>query len=217
MICISSICRFHHFFIGSIQSAVADVLHDAALKQPGILQYHAKIIPQLLPVEISYIVAVKRNAAALYVIKTHQQFYNGGFARASRPYNSDFLSRLYISAEIFDDDLFRIIAEPNVIEFDSALWIFQLHRIGYGLILLLFVEELEHTLRGRSHRLHLIDDLCNLLNRLCKVLYILDERLDISDTDGSLDGEDSAGDCNSCISQIADKHHNRLHHAGQEL
>ena len=46
------------FLIGGIQAAVADVLHNSALEQPGILQYHAEAFPQGTAVKVPHIAAV---------------------------------------------------------------------------------------------------------------------------------------------------------------
>ena len=42
MIDIGSICRSHDFLIGSIQAAIAQILHDSSVEQPRILQHHTE-------------------------------------------------------------------------------------------------------------------------------------------------------------------------------
>ena len=46
------------FLIGGIQAAVADVLHNSALEQPGILQYHTEAFPHGAAVKVPHIAAV---------------------------------------------------------------------------------------------------------------------------------------------------------------
>ena len=85
------------------------------------------------------------------------------------------------------------------------------------LILFLFAEELKYTFRSSCHGLYLIDHLRDLLNRLCKILDILDKCLNITDTDSSFNGKEPAGNSHTCVSHIADKHHERMHESRQEL
>ena len=109
---------------------------------------------------------------------------------------------MHLGAEIVDDALFRLIAEGNVFEIHAAPDICQLYRMLCGLDFFVLFQEFKHTLRGCRHRLHLVQHLCDLLHGLGEVLHVLDECLDITDGDGTTNGEQSAGQCHSGIAQV---------------
>ena len=170
-----------------------------------------------MPVKLSDIVSVQRNRARLYIIKPHEQLYDGGLSCTGRSHNGNFLSRFYVGAEILDNHLLRVIAETHMIKTHRALRIRQLHWIWNGLLFLFFCKKFKDTLGSCRHGLDLIDNLSNLLNRLGKILYILDERLNIADSDGSLNSKKSSGNGNAGITHIAYKHHQRMHKSGKKL
>ena len=131
--------------------------------------------------------------------------------------DGDLLSRLDFCAEIMDHDVIRIISECDVLELNGT---FYLAGIIYGIrpVSLLFLfKELEHSLSSRSHGLHLVHNLSDLLDRLSYILDILDERLDIPDTNRTPYAQDASGDGNAGISEVAHYPHERTHHARQEL
>ena len=53
MVGVGSLGGGNHFFVGSIQTAIADVLHDGALEQPGVLQHHAEALAQSAAVKVA--------------------------------------------------------------------------------------------------------------------------------------------------------------------
>ena len=48
MVDMGGLGSFDDFFIGGTRATVADILHDGAVKQPGILQNHAEHAAQLV-------------------------------------------------------------------------------------------------------------------------------------------------------------------------
>ena len=209
-----SFCRCNHFLIGCIESSVANILHDGSFKQPGILQYHTKCIAQFSSVEVFDIVIIQQNRTTVYIIETHEQFYHCCLSGSGRSYDCDLLTRLYLSTEIIDNDLLRIITKMHMIKGNFACDGCNICRIFYNLYFLFFIQKFKYTLRCSRHRLYHIDDLCNLLNWLGKVLYILNERLNITDRNYIFNCEQTTGQCHTCISKVSDKHHDWLHHAG---
>ena len=65
--------------------------------------------------------AIHQNRAGVYIVETHEQLDNRGFARAGRPYNGDLLAFLYLCGEIIDNDFVRVVAKMNVIKGDIPL------------------------------------------------------------------------------------------------
>lgn len=79
---IGTLCRLDAFFIGGIQSAIANVLHNGAGEQMGILEDHHQAPPQIVLLDVLYVDAVIENAALLHIIEPVDQVGNGGFACA---------------------------------------------------------------------------------------------------------------------------------------
>lgn len=65
--------------------AVAEVVADAALEEPSVLQDHAEEVVHMLARHLRQRHAVNANFAAVQRIELHQQIDHRGFARASRP------------------------------------------------------------------------------------------------------------------------------------
>ena len=214
MVCPRSLRRCNNLLIRGIEPAVADIFHDTALEQPRILQHHTKGIAKLSAVEIPDIVVIQKNGSAVYIIITHQQLNHRRFSCSGRADNGNFLTRFYLRAEIMNDDLVRIVSELYMIKGYCSCYCLNVSRIFRGLILFLFVQEFKDTLGCRRHRLYHVDHLRNLLDWLGKVFYILDECLDITDCNHVSDCQQTSGQCHTGVTQIPDKHHNRLHHAG---
>ena len=113
---VGSLCSRFDLLVGRIQSAIADVLPNCSGEQPCILQYHGKMLPQLMPVKAPDIPAVQADGTAVDIVETHQELDNGRLAGARRPDNGDLLPWLYMGCEIMDDDLIRIVPEPDMVE-----------------------------------------------------------------------------------------------------
>ena len=69
-------------FVGGIQTAIADILHDGALEQPGVLQHHAEALAQGTAVKVADIVAVQGDGAGIHIVEPHEQVDEGGLAAA---------------------------------------------------------------------------------------------------------------------------------------
>src|SRR5574344_144074 len=209
--------RSDDLFICCIQPSVSDILHYGSLEKPGILQNHTEGIPQPVSVEFSDISSVQPDAAALHIIETHQKLHHCRLACASRPDDRNLLSRLYLCAEIMNDNLIRLIAKAYMLKADCSIKLPDLCRMLRCLLLLRLLQKGKNTFCSCCHGLYLIDNLRDLLNRLREIPHILDESLNISYRDHTADRQHAAGKRNACISKIAYKGHHRLHHARQEL
>ncbi len=64
--------RSNHLFVGRAGAAVADVLHDGAIEQPCILQYHAKEPAQITAGEFSDVVPVDKDLTLIHIVEAHQ-------------------------------------------------------------------------------------------------------------------------------------------------
>ena len=205
--------------VGGIQAAIADVLHDRALEQPGILQYHAEAFSRGAAVKIAHIAAIQRNGTGVHIVKAHQQLDHRGFACAGGADDGHFLAGLDLAAEIVDNGLFRCVAKSHVVERDLAVDGGGVGTAG-GVGLLVFlrlVQKFKHALRRSGHALQHIGHLRQLLDGLCEVFDVLNKRLDIADGDGPGCGKNAACDGHRHIAQIAHKVHDGLHQAGKKL
>ncbi len=134
-----SFCSRNHFFIGSIQPSVTDILHNRSLKQPCVLKHHTKAFSKLASVKFPDIVPIHFDAPAVHIIKAHQKLYHRRFPCTGRPYNSYCLPGFYLAAEILDNDFLRLVTESYMVEMDSALYFIQVDRILGTDVFFLFI------------------------------------------------------------------------------
>ena len=119
--------------------------------------------------------------------------------------------------KILDDDLFRIIPEVYIAEFDFAFHLSKLHRVGDLRHFFCLVQELKHPFGCSSGLLQQVGDVCQLADRLVEGTHILDEGLDVAYCDGAPDGKPAPQDGNNNITDIAKEVHYRHHDARKEL
>ena len=177
-----------HFFVGSIQTAIADVLHDGALEQPCVLQHHAEALAQSAAVKVTHIVAIQGDGTGIHIIEAHEQLDHGSFARAGRADDSHLLAGLDLTAEIADDGLVRGVAEADMAECHLTVDAAGVGPAGRVCLLILFrlVQKLEHPLSGSGHALQHVGHLRKLLDGLGEVLDVLDEGLNVTDGNGAV-------------------------------
>ena len=213
----SRLRRRNDFLIRGVQPAVADVFHNGALKQPGILKHHTEHLPQLASVDPADIRPVHQNLAAVHIVETHEQLHHGGFARSGGADDCHRLAGFYGAVEIMDDDLIRVVPEGHVGKFHRALRIGKMRRILHRLFLLFLLQEFKHSLRCCRCGLKHVGNLSQLSNGLGKVSHVLDKGLDISHIDGPAHRQHAAQNGDRHIAQISHKGHDGLHQPGQKL
>ena len=105
----------------------------------------------------------------------------------------------------------------DVCKVDRAVDIFcRKRRLRVGSFLFFLQKGKDPLCRCRCH-LQNVGNVGNLVDWLGKLANILGERLNITDGDGAVEGQKSAQHADAHIAQIADKVHQRLHGAGDEL
>ena len=115
------------------------------------------------------------------------------------------------------NDLFRIIAKPDVLKFHIAAKIGDIHRMLSCLIFFSLLQKLEDTFTSRRCRLKHVGHLSNLLDRLCKIADILEKGLNIAHFNGFFDHHKTTQNGHHHITQITDKLHHRHHGTRQKL
>ena len=146
----------HDLVARRLGTAVGDVFGNRAVKQPGVLQHHAKLLAQLAAVHTARVHAVERNAAAIDLIEAHEQVDERGLARARGSHHGDLLARLGGKRHVTHKRLVGRITKTHVLKGDTALNATRQlgglarQRIGFHLGL---IEQVEHALRTRQRAL----------------------------------------------------------------
>ena len=107
--------------VRGVQAAVADVLHDRAGKQVGVLQHHAQGAPEVVLPYILYVDAVVGDGAGLHVVEPVDQVGDGGLARAGGAHECDLLAGLGVEAQILQHVHLPVVGEGHVVEAHVAL------------------------------------------------------------------------------------------------
>ena len=207
------LCRRLYLFIGGIELAVADVLADGALEQPGVLQHHAHHGAKVVAFELAHVVPADADGAGINVVEAHEQLHHGGLAGTGGAHDGHRLPRAHLRREIGDHRLARLVAEAHLVELDAAI------NLGCGdarRLVFLFggVQELEHALGRGGHLLQNVGNLSKLRQRLGEVLHVLDERLNVAHRDAPLDGEQRTEHANNHVAQVAHERHDGHEQAG---
>ena len=130
---IGKFCRGDAFLIRSIRFAVADIIHNRAGKQVGILQNNAKGAAEIRLFNLGDIDAVIADLTILNIIKAVDQIGDCGFARAGGADKRDLLTRLSIQLDIVQHHFIVRIAEIHTVQHDGALQFL----VGYGAVRLM--------------------------------------------------------------------------------
>ena len=93
--------------VGGIQPAVADVVHDGAGEQVGVLEHRTQGAAQVVLADGPHVDAVVGDQAALDLVKAVDEVGDGGLARAGGAYEGDLLARVGVDGHIFQDALCR--------------------------------------------------------------------------------------------------------------
>ena len=106
--------RLDALLVRRVQLAVADVLHDGARKQVGILQHDAQRAAQIGLLDLVDVDAVVADLAVGDVVEAVDEVCDRRLARARSSHEGDLLPRLRVQADIVQDDLFGNVAEVDV-------------------------------------------------------------------------------------------------------
>ena len=89
-------------FVGRIQPAVADVVHDRAGENEAVLQHDAHLGAQGVQRHLGDVVAVNQHAAGIDVVEARDQVHDRRLARAGRADKRDRLARLDVEVEVLE-------------------------------------------------------------------------------------------------------------------
>ncbi|MNM97300.1 hypothetical protein D3C81_1098010 [compost metagenome] len=207
----------HDFLLHCTFAAVGDVIADRTVKQPRILQDHPEQVAQVAAFHLGNVDPIHRDRSAVHLIEAHQQVDQRRFAGAGWPDDGDRLALFHVDVHIFDQQMFRIVTELDMIERHIAARLFQYSGIRCFRYLFFLIQDFKHPLRRSYGRLDDVGDVRRLRDRHRKLAGVLDKRLYITDFDRSLGHENPADHRNEYISDVPDKTHNRHDDAGDEL
>ena len=106
----------HTFLIRGIQPAVADIVHDRAGEQIGVLQHDAHAAAQICFLDFVDIDPIIPDLAVGDIVKPVDEVGDGGFTRPGGADKRDLLARLGIERDAMQDGFLRCIAEIHVIQ-----------------------------------------------------------------------------------------------------
>ena len=200
----------HDLVARCLGAAVGDILGNRSVEQPGVLQHHAKLLAQLATIHAARIYAVERNAAAVDLVKAHEQVDERGLARTRGSHHGDLLARLGGKRHVAHERLFGCVAKAHMLKGDAALHATRQPgglarlRIGFHLGL---IKQVEHALRTRQRALQRVEGKRQLRHGLRCLVDKLEERLE--HTDGHVAGNQHAAahNRNHDLCQAADKAH----------
>ena len=157
--------------------AVGDVVRDAAAEQPGVLQHHPGLRPQLVAGHVARYRPVERDAPAVDLVEAHQEVDQGRLSGARRADDRHGLARLDGQRQVLDQRHIRRVPEADIVELHPAANLRGHRRLGRVGILLVGVEQREDALRGGDAGLQQVGHAGYLGQRLAELPRVLDERL----------------------------------------
>ena len=190
---------------------------NRAVKQPGVLQHHAKHLPHVAALHVRDIDAVNFDRAAVNFIKSHQQINQRRFTRARRTDDRHALAWLDVRRQAFDDGLVRLIAKDHIIKFDFALDVRQFYQILTFRLFFWLVQKFKHALGGSGGRLQHIGNVSNLHQRLVELVDVLDERLNITDFQPAVNRQPTAQNRHHDVTDVADEVHDWINQPRQKM
>ena len=98
-----SLCRRNHLFHGGPRLSVGDVVKDAALEQPGVLQDHGVSPEQGASCETANILPVYQHLAAVHIVKAHEKIDDGSFTSPGGADDGGKAARLCVEAQTCDN------------------------------------------------------------------------------------------------------------------
>ena len=151
------LCGPNHRLIRRVRRAVADIIHDGAVKEEHILQHDGVIAAQAADFQIANIRAVHEDAAAVHVVEALQQRNDGRLARARRADNRRHRPRFRGEGNVAQHALFVVrVAEGHVFKLDFTLAAPEINRVRLFLHVRLRVEHLQHALTRSDGALHIL-------------------------------------------------------------
>ena len=206
---------FDDLFVGGVEAAVADVLHDGAAEQVGILQDHGDVLSQHVALDVLDVDAVDGDRAGINVIEAVEQVGNGGLACAGGADEGDLLAGLCVQGDVLQHGLLGHIAEGDVVEDDVALDFGGEGVRGVGL-LGVDVHDAEHALCAGEGGEDGVGLLGKLVDGAGELAGVVDEHGEAADVKASQRAQHAADAGGQRVADLAGVAHDGAHQAAEE-
>ena len=82
---------------------------------------------------------IQLNFPAVHIVETHQKLHHRCLARACRTYDRNLLSRIHMCAEIFNNNLLRVVSKVYMFKGHFACHLRDISRMCHKLLFFLFL------------------------------------------------------------------------------
>ena len=106
--------------IGGVQLSVADIVHNRACEQVGVLQNYGLRAAQVALLDLVDVDAVVADLSVRHIVEAVDQVGDSGLSGAGRANEGDLLAGLCVEADAVEDGLVGLIAEINVVQLDIS-------------------------------------------------------------------------------------------------
>ena len=104
------------FLIGGIRPSVADIFHDRALEDEGLLHQYADFLSQGLQRHFPDIMPVDAHTSLLHIIEPGQHVDDRGLARAGGAHEGDRLAGLHMQVKMLEHVGVLLVGEGDIVE-----------------------------------------------------------------------------------------------------
>ena len=111
-----------YFFSSCIGLSVRDILGNGTVKEPRILQDHAKLTPKIGTSQIARVYSVKCDASAVDLIEAHQQVDEGGLAGTRCANDGYLLPRMSYEIHIMHQGIVLVVSKTDVFKGNAAAY-----------------------------------------------------------------------------------------------
>ena len=164
-------------------AAIGDVVINAAVKQPGILQHHGIGQPQAAPGDAGAVSSVHAHFSAVHIIKAHEQIDQRGLSRARGADDGDELPRPDLQAQVVEHRPPRRIAKEDMLQLHRPLHRAQRPGVCRIRRLRLLVHDAEDPFCRRHGGLQLVENIRHLPDGPAELPAVKHEGADIAHGD----------------------------------
>ena len=111
MVDIGSLGGLSYRLKGGVARSKGNIFLNGSREEPGILQDHSKLAPQIISSDIAGIHAIEGDLTTIDLIEAHDQINQRGLTCSCWTNNRHGLTRLYIEVEVLDQWLIFLVSE----------------------------------------------------------------------------------------------------------
>ena len=100
VVCAGQLGRCDAVFVGGLQVAVADVFHNGAREEVGVLKHHAQGMPQVGLFDFVDVDAIVADFTVVNVVEAVDEVGDGGLAGTGGSYKGDLLTGLGVEGDV---------------------------------------------------------------------------------------------------------------------